>query len=169
MEKQTHEMTLWERMYVPEVFKGLATTLRHIPRKKKTVLYPEVRTEHLRPHPERYRGMHRLTHDVQGRVKCVACFMCATACPADCITIVGQATPVEWDDREKMPAVFEIDELRCIFCGYCVEACPEDAIRMDTNVTVPVYGRRQDFIFDRDQLLSHQPRMDLDDEYMAHR
>ncbi len=167
--KLTHNMTWWERMYVPEVFKGMAATLRHIPRKKKTVLYPEARPEHLRPEPERYRGMHRLTKDPEGRVKCVACFMCSTACPADCITIVAQATPEEWTDREKMPAVFEINQLRCIFCGYCVEACPEDAIRMDTNITVPVFGRREDFIFDKEQLLSHEPRMDLDADYMSRR
>lgn len=168
-QKLTHNMTWWERMYVPEVFKGMAATLRHIPRKKKTVLYPEARPEHLRPEPERYRGMHRLTKDPKGRVKCVACFMCSTACPADCITIVAEATPEEWTDREKMPAVFEINELRCIFCGYCVEACPEDAIRMDTNITVPVFGRREDFIFDKEQLLSHEPRMDLDADYMSRR
>jgi NADH-quinone oxidoreductase subunit I len=169
MEPQTHEMTWWERMYVPAVLKGLATTLQHIPARRKTVLYPEVRPEHLRSHPERYRGMHRLTKDSAGRVKCVACFLCATACPADCIHIVAQPTPPEWPDREKMPAVFEINELRCIFCGYCVEACPEDAIRMDTNVTVPVFGRREDFIFDMERLLAHEPRMDLDPDYMAHR
>ena len=68
-----------------------------------------------------------------------------------------------------MPAVFEINMLRCIFCGMCVEACPEDAIRMDTNVTVPVFGRREDYIYDRDKLLSHEPRMDTDTQYMAHR
>ena len=169
MLKQTREMSWWERLYVPAVFQGLATTLRHIPAKKKTVEYPEVRPEQMRVHPDRYRGMHRLTKDPQGRVKCVACFMCATACPANCITIIAQPTPSEWTDREKMPAVFEINELRCIFCGMCVEACPEDAIRMDTNVTVPVFGRREDFIFDKDRLLSHEPRMDLDPEYMARR
>lgn len=167
MKEQTREMSWWERMYIPAVVKGMATTLKHIPARKKTLLYPEVRPEPLRPHPERYRGMHRLTKDPAGHVKCVACFMCATACPAECITIVAGPTPTDWKNREKMPIVFEINELRCIFCGYCVEACPEDAIRMDTNVTVPVYGRREDFIFDKERLLSHEPRMDLNPEYIA--
>jgi formate hydrogenlyase subunit 6/NADH:ubiquinone oxidoreductase subunit I len=75
-----------------------------------------------------FRGVHRLNRDEAGRVRCVACFMCSTACPADCIHIEGAASP--WDDREKYPVKFDIDELRCIFCGMCEEACPVDAIEL---------------------------------------
>ena len=77
---------------------------------------------------QRYRGVHRLNRDEQGRVKCVACYMCATACPAHCIHIVGEQAP--WTDREKYPIKFDIDELRCIYCGMCEEACPVDAIEL---------------------------------------
>ena len=76
--------------------------------------------------PPNYRGVHRLNRDEQGRVKCVACYMCSTACPARCIDIV--AAPSPWPDREKYPEAFVIDELRCIYCGMCEEACPVDAI-----------------------------------------
>jgi ferredoxin len=75
-----------------------------------------------------YRGVHRLNKDEEGRVKCVACFMCSTACPARCIHIEADEAP--WDDREKYPAKFDIDELRCIYCGMCEEACPVDAIEL---------------------------------------
>src|SRR5260370_11138698 len=78
--------------------------------------------------PANYRGVHRLNRDEQGRVKCVACYMCATACPAHCIDIV--AAPSPWPDREKYPELFAIDELRCIYCGMCEEACPVDAIEL---------------------------------------
>ena len=105
---------------------GLTTTLGHLFRRKKTVQSPEQR--HEIPEPLIYRGVHRLNRDEQGRVKCVACFLCATACPAHCIDIVAAESP--WPDRQKYPQSFTIDELRCIFCGMCEEACPVDAIEL---------------------------------------
>ena len=95
--------------------------------------------------------MHRLNRDEQGRVKCVACFLCATACPAHCIDIVGVESP--WPDREKYPESFTIDELRCIFCGMCEEACPVDAIELTSLYDLT--GRsREEMIFDKEKLLS---------------
>jgi len=98
-----------------------------------------------------YRGVHRLNKDHEGRVKCVACFLCATACPAHCIDIIAAESP--WPDREKYPESFAIDELRCIYCGMCEEACPVDAIELTSlyNLT----GRsREEMIFDKEKLLS---------------
>jgi NADH-quinone oxidoreductase subunit I len=56
--------------------------------------------------------------------------LCATACPAHCIDIVGATAPPSWPDREKYPESFVIDELRCIYCGMCEEACPVEAIEL---------------------------------------
>ena len=110
---------------------GLAVTARHIAgvvfgNKAITVQYPEE--QHV-PSPN-YRGVHRLNKDEQGRVKCVACMLCATACPAHCIDIVGATAPDTWPDREKYCESFVIDELRCIYCGMCEEACPVEAIEL---------------------------------------
>jgi NADH-quinone oxidoreductase subunit I len=87
-----------------------------------------------------------------GQVRCVACMMCPTVCPAHCITIVPEEAP---DGRiEKRPKIFEIDELRCVVCGLCAEACPCDAIRMDTlDHAKPTY-RRVDAILDKEELMS---------------
>jgi NADH-quinone oxidoreductase subunit I len=89
-------------------------------------------------------------------MRCVACLCCSTACPAQCIFIdAGEYPP--GDERrgyERYPVKFVIDELRCIFCGYCVEACPCDAIRMDTGMHPVPYDSRDQFIYDRDLLLS---------------
>jgi NADH-quinone oxidoreductase subunit I len=83
-------------------------------------------------------------------VKCVACFLCATACPAHCIDIIGVESP--WPDREKYPESFVIDELRCIFCGMCEEACPTDAIVLTPRFEMSDL-RRGSLIYSKDRLL----------------
>ena len=100
-----------------------------------------------------YRGVHRLNKDEQGRVKCVACMLCATACPAHCIDIVGATAPDTWPDREKYCESFVIDELRCIYCGMCEEACPVEAIELTGLYDLTGLSREQ-MIFDKTKLLS---------------
>ncbi|MGH7973264.1 MAG: NADH-quinone oxidoreductase subunit NuoI [Limisphaerales bacterium] len=105
---------------------GFKVTFRHLFRPTVTENYPDEP-----PHfGERFRGLHVLQRDEQGLEKCVACFLCAAACPANCIYI--EAAENESERRisagERYAAVYNIDYNRCIFCGYCVEACPTDAI-----------------------------------------
>ncbi len=156
------KMNAMTASYLPEVFRGLGTTFKHIfgtigrGERARTMQYPEERREHLPvgeggQYPNNYRGVHRLNRDEQGRVKCVACFMCSTACPANCIHIEGEESP--WPDREKYPRKFDIDELRCIYCGMCEEACPVDAIELTPEYDV-VGLTRQEMIFDKQKLLS---------------
>jgi len=160
---ESPRMTAVESSYLPEVFKGLGTTLGHVfgafkgkNGTVKTLQYPEERRENIDVMDGgmwkgNYRGVHRLNRDEQGRVKCVACFMCSTACPANCIHIEGSESP--WDDREKYPIKFDIDELRCIYCGMCEEACPVDAIELTPAYDI-VGLTRQEMIFDKQKLLS---------------
>ncbi len=139
------QMTAYERSYLPEVVRGVLLTLGHFfgnifgrrrSRALQTLRYPEEK----RVYPSRFRGQHRLLPREDGSPRCVACYMCATACPAYCIHIVAAESADT--EIEKYPASFEIDMLRCIYCGLCVEACPEDAIRMDTGVhAAPTYSR----------------------------
>jgi NADH-quinone oxidoreductase subunit I len=140
---------------------GLAVTFRHLLRNWPrnlfgrraqsdivTLAYPEEK----RPYPPRNRGLHRLMKRADGHVRCVACMMCPTACPAHCISIVSEESE---DPRiEKRPRIFQIDELRCVVCGLCVEACPCDAIRMDTGIHAWPTTRRADAILDKEELLS---------------
>ncbi|MEO1335457.1 MAG: NADH-quinone oxidoreductase subunit I [Myxococcota bacterium] len=134
-----------DKLFLPAILTGLGATIRHFFRnifaKKEnrygqTIQYPEEKAVY----PERFRGMHRLVPREDGTPRCVACYMCQTACPAKCIHIVAGET--EDKGIEKYPVVFEIDELRCVMCGLCVEACPCDAIRMDSGIhPKPVYNR----------------------------
>jgi len=136
-----------EQLYLPAIFAGLQTTVKNMFRPKVTLQFPEERMSM----PPNYRGVHRLNRDEEGRVKCVACYMCATACPAHCIDIV--AAPSPWPDREKYPETFVIDELRCIYCGMCEEACPVDAIEL-TSLNDLTGLTREEMMFDKEKLLS---------------
>ena len=156
---QEPTLSLGDQFYFPQVLIGLGTTLKHMFRVfgggEITVQYPEERREDMPIEDggmllRTYRGVHRLNKDEEGRVKCVACFMCSTACPARCIHIEAEESP--WMDREKYPGKFDIDELRCIYCGMCEEACPVDAIEL-THVYDVVGLTRQEMIFDKEKLL----------------
>src|SRR5436305_24126 len=71
---------------------------------------------------ERFRGAHVLQRDENGLEKCVACFLCAAACPADCIYIEGAENTEQerFSGGERYAKVYNIDYNRCICCGYCV-------------------------------------------------
>ncbi len=144
---ETPRMGLFERLYLPAIWEGLTTTVRHMFSPKITQQFPEQRPEM----PPNYRGVHRLNRDEQGRVKCVACYMCATVCPARCIDIVSAPSP--WPDREKYPETFVIDELRCIYCGMCEQACPCDAIELTSLYDLTGLSR-EEMMFDKEKLLS---------------
>lgn len=135
-----------------------------------TINYPEER----RSYSDRYRGAHILTAREDGTPRCVACYMCATACPADCIYI----EPAEHPDPliEKYPSRFEIDMLRCVFCGFCVDACPEEAIIMSRETEITAFGRGEtmwgiDRLMRRPELpefgLGYRPNKELVDSHLA--
>ena len=148
------QLSAGERLYLPQILGGMKTTLRHLHKtlikgRPMTVQYPEEKVD---ISLSNYRGVHRLNRDEDGRVACVACFMCSTACPVDCIHIEAEESP--WEDREKYPAKFDIDELRCIFCGMCEEACPVDAIELTPGYDL--IGRtREEMILDKEELLAN--------------
>jgi NADH-quinone oxidoreductase subunit I len=147
------ELTLWEKLYIPQIVSGLKVTSAHFLRNlflhaahrlgllehlraSVTFQYPEEP----RPFASRFRSRHRLTVREDGTPRCVGCMLCETVCPARCITIVAGEHPDA--NVEKYPIRFDIDLGVCVYCGYCVEVCPEDAIRMDTGIVdVAAYSR----------------------------
>ncbi len=147
------KISLAEALYLPAILEGVSVTLKHmLSGQPITRQYPEVEPDI----PPKYRGVHRLNRDDKGRVKCVACFLCQTACPANCISIKATGTDRDdpnWNDRDKYPETFEIDELRCIYCGMCEEACPVDAIELTTIYDLTGLTR-DEMVFDKEKLLS---------------
>ena len=149
------KMSLIESMYIPEVLRGLRVTISHLVRnifhtaEMPTLQYPEQKMVY----GDRFRGRHRLMTRSDGSPLCVACQMCSTVCPADCITIEGAEHPDP--EIEKFPETFEIDLLRCVYCGLCEEACPCDAIRMDTGIYEISADSREKFVVDKEFLLNN--------------
>ena len=116
---------------VAAIAKGMSVTLGEMFQPSEVENYPDgpgpLRGAKLQ---ERFRGKHQLQRDENGLEKCVACYLCAAACPSNCIYIEAADNTAEQriSSSERYAKVYNIDYNRCIFCGYCVEACPTDAI-----------------------------------------
>ncbi len=164
------KMSFMEKLYLPEIAKGMMITLKHLFKKKVTIKYPEQK----RPVAPVWRGWHVLKRDELGRENCTACGLCAVACPAEAITMTAaERKPGEENlyREEKYASVYEINMLRCIFCGLCEEACPKEAIFL-TDRNVPVDLLRDDFIFGKDKLvegIEPEKRIDISVRARAHR
>ena len=135
-----------EKIYVPEILRGLTITFKEIFKPKFTRLYPEQKTE---PSPV-FRGRPVLVQEENGIERCVACGLCARGCPA--LAIEVQAAETE-NEKEKYPLKFEINMLRCIFCGYCEEICPEEAIVMSQEYEL-TFLSYDNAIYGKDKLLT---------------
>ncbi len=144
-----------ERLYLWNILKGMAITLKHFFSKKATIRFPEE----TRSFPKVFRGLHILNRDEEGRERCTACGLCAVACPAEAITMeAAERKPGEEHlyREEKYAARYEINMLRCIFCGFCEEACPKDAIYL-SQTFMPANYHRKGFIYKKEDLLIPNP------------
>ena len=153
------ELTLWERLYVFEVARGITVTTKHFiknmigfvlpPKGQKrsifTVYYPEEKVTL----PAAYRGRPVLVAHDNGDEKCVACGLCEKICPARAINIVA----VERDNRERYPESFTLDMARCVYCGYCEEVCPKEAIVMSAEYEGLAETNRSCMLYPKEKLL----------------
>jgi NADH-quinone oxidoreductase subunit I len=128
--------------------RAIWVVFKHLFRRRDTIQYPEE-VVYL---PPRYRGRIVLTRDPEGGERCVACYLCAVACPVDCIAL--QAT--EDDTGRRYPEWFRINFSRCIFCGFCEEACPTYAIQLTPDVEMCEY-ERHNMVYEKMDLLISGP------------
>lgn len=130
------------------IFKSLFYVFLHAFHRRETIQYPEQKP-YLAP---RYRGRIILSRDPDGGERCVACYLCAVACPVDCIAL--QAT--EDEHGRRYPAFFRINFSRCIFCGFCEEACPTYAIQLTPDFEMAEY-KRGSLVYEKEDLLISGP------------
>ncbi len=138
-------LNFWERLYLPEIFKGLGWSASKIWKEPLyTFQYPE---EQWYP-PDSYRGRPVLVEE-DGKARCVSCNLCARACPPMAISMEAQEID---GPKEREPVWFEINMLRCIYCGFCEEVCPEEAIVMSKEYDL-TFQDREEAIFGLERLL----------------
>src|SRR6201991_1394397 len=136
------------------IAKGMTITLKELMQPAITEEYPDGPAK-LEP---RFRGAHVLQRDENGLEKCVACFLCAAACPANCIYIEAAENTAEqrYSGSERYAKVYNIDYNRCIFCGYCVEACPTDAITHGHGFEIATLNA-SNLVYRKEQMLAARP------------
>ncbi|MEO8858583.1 MAG: NADH-quinone oxidoreductase subunit NuoI [Burkholderiaceae bacterium] len=139
--------------------KTMWTIFLHMFARRVTIQYPEQ----MPPIPPRWRGRIVLSRDPDGGERCVACYLCAAACPPGCISL--QAT--EDDDGRRFPEFFRINFSRCIFCGYCEEACPTYAIQLTPDFEMGEY-QRSNLVYEKEDLLIDGPGKYPEYNYYRH-
>jgi len=145
------DLSFGQRIYITEIAKGLALTLKNMLKPKFTMQYPEVKFDP----PASYRGRPVLAVEENGQERCVACGLCSRVCPALAIEVRAAETE---NEKERYPEKFEINMLRCIFCGFCEEVCPEEAILMSKDYEL-AFTNRADAIYGKDKLLTPVSRL----------
>jgi NADH-quinone oxidoreductase subunit I len=131
---------------------GFATTFKYIFKPSVTVNYPDQKV----PMFPKWRGKQVLMRDEAGLEKCVACGLCAVACPADAIYLEAAENDGSVLAGPRYAITYQIHKTRCIFCGYCEESCPVSAIFMGKDYELAVYSKN-DFIWDKKDLLVPAP------------
>src|SRR5499425_2234537 len=136
------------------VAKGMGITFKEMLGPTVTDYYPDEPPKF----EQRFRGAHVLQRDPNGMEKCVACFLCAAACPANCIYIEAAENTEKQriSGGERYAKVYNIDYNRCIFCGYCVEACPTDAITHGHGFELATFNA-SNLVYRKEQLLAGVP------------
>ena len=130
------------------LLKSVWLVFLHMFHKRETIQYPEEKI-YL---PPRFRGRIILSRDPDGEERCVACYLCAAACPVDCIALQS----AEDADGRRFPEFFRINFSRCIFCGFCEEACPTYAIQLTPDFEMSEY-KRQSLVYEKEDLTISGP------------
>jgi NADH-quinone oxidoreductase subunit I len=126
------------------ILRSIWLVFLHAFHKRETRGYPERKPDL----PPRFRGRIILSRDPDGNERCVACYLCAAACPVDCIALQA----ANGENGRRYPEFFRINFSRCIFCGFCEEACPTYAIQLIPEFEMGEY-ERNNMVYEKENLL----------------
>lgn len=162
-EKQSLKKWL-SRLLMLDLLKGLALTFKYNlraltqPREggnPQSPIYTECYPEERPKVAERFRGAPRLNvHGETGETLCIACNLCAIACPENCIYVGATHrfyTEKGKQKKKKVLTTFVYDTSRCMFCDLCVEACPTDCLELTQEFELASYSRAG-LVWDREML-----------------
>ncbi len=137
---------LLRKIFMVDLLKGLRVTFKYQnPKEIYTEQYPLERPQIA----ERYRGLPRMNVNPDtGETLCIACDLCAKACPEHLITVQSERDPVT---KRKVLTNYTYDISRCMFCGLCEEACSTDALELSQDYEIALYSR-ENLILDRKRL-----------------
>jgi len=137
---------LIRKIFMVDLFKGMSVTFRYQdPKECCTEQYPLERPAVA----ERYRGLPHLNKNPEtGETLCIACDLCALACPEKLIVVKSVR---DEKTRKKVLTTWSVDLSRCMFCGLCEDACPTDSLELTQRFEYATYDRNH-FVFDRDKL-----------------
>jgi NADH-quinone oxidoreductase subunit I len=137
---------LLRKVFLVDLLKGLRVTFKYQhPKEIYTEQYPLERPEIA----ERYRGLPRMNVNPDtGETLCIACDLCAKACPEHLIVVESERDPVT---KRKVLTNYTYDISRCMFCGLCEEACSTDALELSQDYEIAQFGR-EGLVLDRKRL-----------------
>src|SRR2546429_5102237 len=128
MEVRRPNLTLFKKILLVDLIRGLFLTFSYQrPSLNYTEQYPKVRPKVA----ERFRGAPRLNNDPEtGETLCIACNLCALACPEHCIEVGWERDA----KGKKALTTFTFDISRCMFCGLCEDRSEEHTSELQSRL-----------------------------------
>ncbi len=141
-----------KKVFFIDLIQGLVVTFGYTFSRTITMRYPDEET--WVPY-QRFRGLHTLNRNKEGKELCVGCELCAKSCPTQCITVIPMEDKTGKGIADRVAARWEINLLRCMFCGLCEDACPTEALRLGRQYELASKSMQRQFR-SKEELLAPQ-------------